>query len=453
MTYKVLYTTEKWTPEKDSTVGVLRLSCDVQNKTNALMYPKSVGHVEDWIVMDCDRYFSDKKNWAMQMQWIIRQWKQLKINTIVLHMSSCFVHGKNKENCFHFIMDTILTRMRNISKFVVCHDGPKKKWIRKSIHTCLLVFNAKVISMLPANVATPATLAQHLTEMFEKVPRTSVRTWDDKELFQEGFGLIHSVGKSAINKPRFVLVSRPGADKSKVICIVGKGITFDTGGLAIKSMHNMEGMKYDKLGAIYASYALFELLTDPRMKSYTFYGLFPFAENAVSGMATRPGDVVKSYNGKSVEITDPDAEGRLVLADAFAYAAKHLKPDVILDLATLTGHAESINCWHSGYFYATPDWWKRRIEEATFNIGEKMIPMPSWKGYEDILESEVADLVNDPKGCSDAFTAALFLKEFVPKTADWLHIDIAHETDGIVPRGHGIRSMIKAVEIWVEKKK
>lgn len=194
-------------------------------------------------------------------------------------------------------------------------------------------------------------------------------------------------------------------------------------------------------------------MNDPSLAHVTFVGAFPLAENAISDKALMPGDVITSYNKKTVEITNPDAEGRLVLADAFAYISKY-KPDLLIDIATLTGHASSINCWHSGYFYANDTHLKTLVERITNKNGERMLSMPSWEDYDDILSSNVADFTNSPLRCSDAFVAALFLKQFVPEDSTWLHIDLAHEVNlGGIPRDCGIRTIIDVVYAFLKQKK
>ena len=319
--------------------------------------------------------------------------------------------------------------------------------------------DARLLAMTPANMAYPANVVAHFKKVFGNIEGTRVSVINYVGLKKDGFNLILAVGESAVHKPELLIVDRPAKrnntntkSKLKTICIVGKGITFDSGGLSIKGISDMMDMKFDKIGACYGGYALAHLMENIEYDNVRFVGIFPFAENAVSGRAVHPGDVVKSYLGKTVEITDPDAEGRLVLADAFGYAHKY-KPDLIIDIATLTGHAESINCWHNGYYYAVPENLKVAVEKISYNIGEPMLPMPTWDDHDDILDSNVADLVNDPRQCSDAFTATLFMKQFIPDGAEWLHIDLAHEFDKHVPRGNGIRTIVATAEWWLGNKK
>lgn len=342
---------------------------------------------------------------------------------------------------------------------IFTHGKVRKTWIDECVAETMFVIEAQLLAMLPANVATPKRMQQLLCKLFRSVRGTKVRVLNAKQLKNRGFGLITAVGQGAQSPPCMVVVERPasaGSERSaKTIALVGKGITFDSGGMSLKPTQQLMKMKYDKIGAVYAAYATYQLLRDPTLQQHTILGVFPLAENAISQKAVHSGDVVESYIGKTVEITDPDAEGRLVLADAFGLLHKY-KPDVLLDIATLTGHAESIHCDHSGYFYASSETWKRDIEKASFALGERMVAMPTWtSGYGNVLKSHVADLVNSPpnKECSSSsFVATLFLKEFIPKGCDWLHIDLAHEIDGAVPIGHGIRTLIHATHSWLRKK-
>jgi leucyl aminopeptidase len=336
---------------------------------------------------------------------------------------------------------------------IITHTSAKHhKSIEDFVKLTLKMRDARLLAMTPANLAYPANIVAHFKKVFESIPRARISVINYAGLKKGSFNLILAVGESAVNKPELFIVDRPSKKQGgKKICIVGKGITFDSGGLSIKGISDMMDMKFDKIGACYGAYSLAHLIENSEYDNVHFIGIFPLAENAVSGRSVHPGDVIKSYLGKTVEITDPDAEGRLVLADAFGYAHKY-KPDLIIDIATLTGHAELINCWHSGYYYAFPETLKTAVEKLSYDIGEPMLPMPTWDDHDDILESTVADFVNDPRDCSDAFTATLFMKQFIPPGAEWLHIDLSHEFDKHVPRGNGIRTIVATVEWWLGNK-
>lgn len=341
-------------------------------------------------------------------------------------------------------------------KLYITHRGSYKKSVilEEVVDKAKKVIGARMFAMIPSNVATPKFVARTFQQLFKDVPNCTCRVIDHEELKNLGFGLILGVGDSANNKPCFVIVERcqPGSHKTTV-AIAGKGITFDSGGLSMKSFHNMVDMKYDKIGAIYGASALLHLLKDKDMKHVNFIGAFPLAENAVSGSALNPGDVIRSYNGKTVEVVNPDAEGRLVLADAFGFLESY-KPDLLIDVATLTGHASSINCWHSGYYYCNDKTLGNYVHDITDKNGERMLPMPTWDDYDDVLYSNVADYANSPLKCGDSFVATLFLKQFVPNRCKWIHIDLAHEFEtGCPPKGNGIRTIIDTVDYYVSTTK
>lgn len=341
-------------------------------------------------------------------------------------------------------------------QLIIVHKGSYKKsdTLNKVIDKAKKIVGARMFAMLPSNVATPLVVATTLKQLFEHVPQCSCRIIEYDELKMLGFGLILGVGDSANNKPCLLIVERRGAGShNKTVAIAGKGITFDSGGLAIKTYHGMVDMKYDKIGAVYGASALINLMEADELKHINFVGAFPLAENAVSGSALNPGDVIRSYNGKTVEVVNPDAEGRLVLADAFGFLEIY-KPDLLIDVATLTGHASSINCWHCGYYYCNDKYLCDYIRDVTDDNGERMLPMPTWEDYDDVLHSDVADYANSPLKCSDSFVATLFLKQFVPKKCKWVHIDLAHEFEtGCPPRGNGIRTIIDIVEHYFSKTK
>lgn len=332
---------------------------------------------------------------------------------------------------------------------IVIHEGPYHDAIDKAVNISKKVTAGRMLALLPANFATPRKLCSYIYDTFSGLPNIQCKSWNAKKLREKGFNLILSVGESAKNPPVMCIVQRKALKKErKRVAIVGKGITFDSGGLAIKSFRHMVDMKFDKIGAVYGAMAMQYLCECKEWDDVTFIGVFPLAENAVSEKSTHPGDVIRSYKGLTVEVTNPDAEGRLILADALGYLEKDVGDlDLILDIATLTGHASSISCWHKGYYYSNDEGLRSRVEKLTNMIGERMIPMPSWDDYDEVLKSNVADISNSPLDCGDSFVAAMFLKQFVATKTNWLHIDLAHETDNkSIPSGNGIRTLITVCE-------
>ena len=382
---------------------------------------------------------------------ILTLWENIKVKNIILYLPDNLIQDDNAlEHILHSLLNALHYNIyKETRKVVIAHSQKPFKQLQTTIDLILYIQVARKLSMTPPNKATPQYMASSLKKLFHSLPHTKVKTLAGKQL--DKFGLIKAVGDSAKYPPRLTVIEHITKASYPTICILGKGITFDSGGLSLKPYSSIINMKFDKVGAINGAIALLHLIT--QKLPVNLIGLFPFAENAVSENAARHGDVYTSYSGKTVEITDPDAEGRLILADALSYSSKY-NPDLVIDIATLTGHASKISCWHHGYYFATPDPLKHQFEKLTNDIGERMIPMPTWTEYREVLDSPVADLVNTPNNsCSDSFMAALFLKEFLPPSAQWVHIDLSHEygKDGI-PRGSGIRSIVYLVEEWLKKK-
>jgi leucyl aminopeptidase len=210
---------------------------------------------------------------------------------------------------------------------------------------------------------------------------------------------------------------------SPVLAIIGKGIVFDTGGLDIKPSSGMRLMKKDMGGAAHAL-ALGRMVMALGLK-VRLHVLVPVAENAISGDAMRPGDVIASRKGLTIEIGNTDAEGRLVLADALARAAE-LSPALTIDMATLTGAARVALGPQVIPFFTADDALAAEIDRAAAEANDPLWRLPLWAGYEEALDSDIADLKNDPDGWAQAgsVTAALFLKRFAPETGAWVHLDI-----------------------------
>lgn len=403
---------------------------------------------EESIYLDVDKMMK-------KLQASITLWDSLNINKIYIHIPNVLLTKDMDE--LEFILSSIVrTIFTNIYKtsteIIITHDGNENDKLKNIISMIQKVQVARLLSMLPANLATPEKIAKRIQTLYKNVSKTSTRILNKSYLEKHKFGLLLAVNKGSKNKPCVLVIERKINPKNPTICIVGKGITFDSGGLAIKTLRSMKDMKYDKIGAVNGAISLLHLLEMKDLQHINFIGIFPFAENVISENAILPGDVITSLSGKTVEIINPDAEGRLILADAFTYANRY-EPDLLIDIATLTGHAESINCWHNGYFFAEPENLKQLFEKRTNEIGERMIPMPTWGEYREVLNSTVADLINDSNVCDDSFTAALFLKEFLPNNCKWLHIDLAHEITGRIANGTGIRSIVDIVDKYIPKKK
>jgi leucyl aminopeptidase len=253
----------------------------------------------------------------------------------------------------------------------------------------------------------------------------SVRVWDEAELAASGFGGITAVGSGSARPPRLIELSyTPGARPRRHVVLVGKGITFDSGGLSLKPNDAMKAMKTDMAGgaAVIAAMSALASLGVPDKIT----GLVAAAENLPSGAAYRPGDVLTMFGGRTVEVLNTDAEGRLVLADAIAYACARLEPDLIVDLATLTGAARIALGSSRAALYSTSEDLAAALLAAGEASGDRLWRMPLEQEYRQALDSPVADLSNVPRQAPGAgsITAALFLREFAADTP-WAHLDIA----------------------------
>lgn len=280
---------------------------------------------------------------------------------------------------------------------------------------------AKDLANHPGNVATPTHLAAHAEELAKKYG-FSCKVLGTKEIEKEKLGLLTGVSLGSEQPPKFIVLEYGPKSKPPVV-LVGKGLTFDSGGVSIKPAERMEEMKYDMAGGA-TVLGIFEALAQLKLPVHVV-GLIPSSENLVSGKAVKPGDILIGHDQTSVEIINTDAEGRLVLADAISYAKKYYKPRLIVDYATLTGAVViALGDEYTGYFTNTADYQKQFSKSASFTA-EKFWHLPLAREYKDQLKSMVADIKNiGEKGSAGSSTAALFLEHFVGATP-WIHLDIA----------------------------
>ncbi|MGN9840902.1 leucyl aminopeptidase [Nonomuraea sp. H19] len=299
--------------------------------------------------------------------------------------------------------------------------GADEGQVRRAETVAQAVALARDLANTPASVKNPAWLADRAAE--RGLP---VRVWDEEQLQADGFGGIVAVGRGSASPPRLIQLSyTPAEPVDRHVVLVGKGITFDSGGLSLKPTDNMKFQKTDMAGGavvIAVLGALAELGAPVRVT-----GLIAAAENMPSGTAQRPSDVIKHYGGRTVEVLNTDAEGRLVLADALAYADAVLDPDAVVDIATLTG-AISVALGRSvGAVYASDDVLAKQLLDAGQASDDRLWRMPLIEDYAPALDSSIADFANVEAGSrygAGSITAALFLREFAGRRP-WAHLDIA----------------------------
>lgn len=282
------------------------------------------------------------------------------------------------------------------------------------------VFFVRDLINLPANDMTPDTLEEEARRL-GKTYGAHVRSICGDDLLTHNFPMIHAVGRAGSAAPR-LLELHWGQEHHPKITLVGKGVTFDTGGLNIKSANNMLLMKKDMGGGAHVL-GLAKLIMDAKLP-FLLRVLIPAVENAISANAYRPGDILKSRKGLSVEVGNTDAEGRLILADALAYGDEE-SPKFMLCMATLTGAARIALGPDLPAFYCNDSIWAQQISESAHAVFDPLWQMPLWKPYQEMLSSPIADL-NNVTGNSFAgsITAALFLNSFVEKAEHFAHFDL-----------------------------
>jgi leucyl aminopeptidase len=302
------------------------------------------------------------------------------------------------------------------------------KWDAKPMRAALNEADATVDAVCwardlvntPAADLPPAAIADAAKSMAAEVG-LACKVWGERELENGGFGGILGVGRGSANPPRMIELAYTGAGKRAPIALTGKGITFDSGGLSIKDAKAMEGMKDDMGGA---ASILATMKTLARLKpKINVIAAIPSSENMPSGTAQKPGDVIRHYGGKTSEVLNTDAEGRLILADALAYLAEQ-RPQLIIDTATLTGACVVALGTDIAGAFGNDAALTRELVEAGAAVGEPIWELPLHRDYRWMIDSSVADMKNTGERYGGAIAAALFLAEFVGDTP-WVHLDIA----------------------------
>lgn len=279
----------------------------------------------------------------------------------------------------------------------------------------------------PGNKAIPEVLGQWAINSGKRFGyKTTV--FSKKKIISTGLHALLAVNRGSEYTPAFVIMEyKPknvGKKKLPKVGLVGKGVTFDTGGISIKGHQNMHYMKSDMGGAA-AVLGAMELTAKLQLPVHLI-GIVPATDNCVDATAIKPGDVINSYSGKTIEIIDTDAEGRLILADGLAYLNKNFKPDIMLDLATLTGSSVRTFGYQCGAAFSKDERLIAQLTTAGNTTGERIWPLPLWDEYHSHMESDVADIKNfSGRPVAGAISAAKFLETFTDKHPHWAHLDIA----------------------------
>jgi leucyl aminopeptidase len=275
----------------------------------------------------------------------------------------------------------------------------------------------------PSNKKSPQSLADWAVESSQQYGY-SVTVFDEKKCAEVRLHALLAVSEGSKNPPRFIVLEYSHPQANRKIGLVGKGVTFDTGGVSLKQSTNMHYMKSDMGGAA-AVLGTIELAAKLQLPVH-LVGIIPSTENSIDGLAIKPGDVIGSYSGKTIEVIDTDAEGRLILADGLNYAKSNYKLDTIVDLATLTGSCVATLGYAAAGLFTNNESLAQSLYESGWQTGEKLWRLPLWDDYKDELKSDVADVKNyHGKPVAGAIVAAKFLEVFVDNHPNWAHLDIA----------------------------
>jgi len=375
---------------------------------------------------------------------------KIDISHVQLEM---IIHGAKLKSYNFNIYKSNNKKNKNINLNVVGKQIVKSNILRKKLDALLDgVFFTRDLVSEPGNILHPDEYAKRLLKL--KKIGLKVKVYNETKLKKLGCNALLGVGQGSIRGSYLVTIEWNGnKSKSKPLAFVGKGVCFDTGGISLKPARFMEDMTYDMAGSavvvgLMKNFAL-------RKAKINAVGVVGLVENMPGGNAQRPGDIVKSYSGKTIEVLNTDAEGRLVLADALSYTEKKFKPEIIVDLATLTGAI--IVCLGSEYagLFSNNDKLSKQIFDAGEKVDEKVWRLPLHKNYDKLMDSKTADMQNiNYVGGAGSTTAAQFLQRFIINKTPWAHLDIAgmafSKYAGALnsggATGYGVRLLNKFVE-------
>ena len=314
---------------------------------------------------------------------------------------------------------------KEVKELFICLSSHKGSSCEKAVKEGAVLAEstnfAKRLANYPGNLMTPSILANEIKKITENTKITTT-VWDKKRIEKEKMGGLLGVSLGSSQEPRFIIMEYKGSEKQPVI-LVGKGLTFDSGGISLKPAQAMDEMKYDMCGATAVAGAM--LAIEKLGLKVNVMGLIPSSENMPGQSANKPGDILKARNGKTMEVLNTDAEGRLILADALSYASEQ-KPQAIFDAATLTGAIiMSLGNIFTGFFTKNEDLVKK-ILQASHKTGERVWRLPLTAEHTADIKSSLADVANisSTRGAGSS-TAAAFLEHFVDKNIPWAHFDIA----------------------------
>ncbi len=345
-----------------------------------------------------------------------------------------------------------------VESFLLHSAGFSSKAVREGMHRGKALAEATVaardMANQPGNVWTPASFAEYAMKLCKK-GRLKCKVLDKAALRKLGMGGILGVNQGSVLPPQLVILEYKTEKKNPTLLLVGKGLTFDSGGICLKPPAGMEDMKYDMCGGAAVLTAM-QAIAETEVSGVNVVALIPATENLSGAAAFKPGDIIRHYGGKTSEIINTDAEGRLILADALAYGIATYKPTAVIDLATLTGAVIVGLGHHYTGLLANNDQLAAQLIDAGAQAGEPMWRLPLGPEYRKQLDSRVADIKNAGSDRSGGtITAACYLQEFVGETP-WAHLDIAGTAWNFTeksyipkgPSGTGVRTLVACLRQW-----
>lgn len=365
-------------------------------------------------------FFKRKDRWPLHIVVDARgrgaEWVGNAVNGIVLGGYDLQLYKTEPKPMSAFFKSGKLSILSNESSDVELSAG-------NALKTALVQIRVMDLMNAPANYKKPATLAEWARKSGAE-NGYSVQILEKEQLEEQGMHALLAVNKGSDEPPVMIVSEYRPAHYTQTVALVGKGVTFDTGGISIKPSANMHLMKSD-MGGAGAVLGTIELAAQLKLP-VRIIGVIPSTENSVDGSAMKPGDVIGSYAGKTIEVIDTDAEGRLILADGLHYAVKNYQPDVLIDLATLTGSIIQTLGYEAAGLFTPSDSLAAELVQAADETGERLWRLPVWDEYKEEISSDIADVKNyHGKPLAGAIVAAKFLEVFTDGHTAWAHLDIA----------------------------
>jgi len=386
----------------------------------------------------------------MEQADLVEQFIEAAINGLLLGSYEIGSYKTDEKTTF-----PLFTEEAELGIYTSVNAGAAVEKARATAETQLRILD---LVNAPGNKKSPQSLGAWAEDASREFGY-SVEVFNKTQIEELGMQALLAVNQGSALEPAFLVLEYKPADTEgelRKVGLVGKGVTFDTGGISIKSAKDMHEMKCDMAGAG-AVLGTIELAAKLQLPVH-IVGVIPATENSVDAKAVKPGDVIGSYMGKTIEVIDTDAEGRLILADALAYLNRRHQPEVIIDLATLTGSCVAALGYHAAGLFTTNDALAASLTRAADQTGERVWRLPLWEVYEEDLHSDVADLRNySGKPVAGAISAAKFLEVFTEKHPCWAHLDIAGVafTDSDFTKmqsatAYGIRLLTEFLTTWNE---